>query len=61
MGRKPQNFNDVDSKVERRVGELHAKLEWGTGIPGVSGLRQSYCDQGFRALELCAAGAAGIE
>ena len=39
MSRKPRNFNDVDSKFERRVGELHAKfgggvLPWGRGDPG---------------------------
>ena len=46
MSRKPRNFNDVDSKFERRVGELHVKfgggvLPWGRGDPGglwVSGI-----------------------
>ena len=46
MGRKPQNFNDVNSKFEGVARELRAKFEWGTGIPGVSRLRQSYRDQG---------------
>ena len=32
MGRKPQNFNDVDSKFERVEGELHAKLRWESGV-----------------------------
>ena len=53
-GRKPQNFNDVNSKFEGVARELRAKFEWGTGIPGVSRLRQSYCDQEFRVVELCA-------
>ena len=37
--RKPQNSNDVDSKVERVAGELRAKLRWGGVIPEVSGCR----------------------
>ena len=32
-GRKPQNFNDVNSKFEGVVGELRATLKWGTGAP----------------------------
>ena len=33
MGRKPQNFNDVNSKFEGIVRELRAKLKWGSGAP----------------------------
>ena len=31
MGRKPQNFNDVNSKFEGVARELRATLKWGTG------------------------------
>ena len=61
MVRKPRNFNDANSKFEGVARELRAKLEWGTGVAGVSELRQSYCDQGFRVPELCAAWSTGIE
>ena len=66
MSRKPRNFNDVDSKFERGVGELHAKFGGGV-LPEVSGCQgfrvaielqadgpQAACCQGFRVLELCA-------
>ena len=67
MSRKPRNFNDVDSKFERGVGELHAKFGGGV-LPEVSGCQgfrvaiepqadgpQAACCQEFRVLELCAA------
>ena len=66
MSRKPRNFNDMDSKFERGVGELHAKYGGGV-LPEVSGRQgfrvaielqadgpQAACCQGFRVLELCA-------
>ena len=53
--RKPQNSNDVDSKVERVAGELRARLRWGVV------LHEGLGCQGFRVVELCAAGSAGIE
>ena len=67
MSRKPRNFNEVDSKFERGVGESHAKFGGGV-LPEVSGCQgfrvaielqadgpQAACCQGFRVLELCAA------
>ena len=42
MVRKTRNFNDANSKFEGVARELRAKLEWGTGVAGVSELRQSY-------------------
>ena len=67
MLRKQRNFNDVDSKFERGVGELHAKFGGGV-LPEVSGCQgfrvtiepqadgpQAACCQEFRVLELCAA------
>ena len=52
MSRKPRNFNDVDSKFERGVGELHAKfgggvLPWGRGAPGGFGVPGIPGCQGF--------------
>ena len=51
MGRKPQNFNDVDSKFERGVGELHAKLRGRGVLAEVSGRHQSSRPHCLAALE----------
>ena len=55
MSRKPRNFNDVDSKFERGVGELHAKFRGGV-LPGGVVLHQVSGCQGFEV-----AGVAGCQ
>ena len=47
MSRKPRNFNDVNSKFERGVGELHAKLRWGSGAPSGLGVPGVWGPRGF--------------
>ena len=82
MVRKPQNSNDMNSRFEKVVRELRARLRggllpWRWWFPRFRGVIRALVrivwphlrttlmkggrDQGFRAPELCAVGAIGIE